>query len=90
MGNIDQHDAAVFRPDRVLALRRRVQVIAREQMIPAQLEVAFENEEIFAAGMIVRGISCSRFKFQQDGGRSARFLIKPQDLYENTSGVRLK
>jgi hypothetical protein len=54
----------------------------------AQSNVAFQNEDLLASRMIVRGISGAGFEFQQNRWCPASFFIKPQRLYEHARYAR--
>ena len=58
----DQDDAPSLGRSRVLAVRWREEVVARLQPVPTDLEVAFEDEDLLAARMIVGGEACAGIK----------------------------
>src|SRR5688572_28570005 len=78
----DEDETAALARCRVDALRRRVEVVARTELVRADLEVAFEHVQLFARGVIVGGDTRAGVELQEVA-RLTRGLVVPQRLHRD-------
>src|SRR5262245_21908044 len=83
LGQNDQDYAPAFGRERVLTAGWRVEVVTGLQMLPADLDLALEDQDLFSGWMVV-GRESRAGREAHDGGRSAGRGIPAQHLDRHT------